>query len=111
MFGHKNNIETLIHKGHWQKVEKLVETADANTRLQACKALENANTDEARNLLVVLLSDHDPAVQLQAARALAAIGNDNATSHLRMVFDRTPDSQSELKQALREAISATRGKK
>mgnify|MGYP003282071847 CR=1 FL=1 len=109
MFGHKNNnIEALVEKHHWKKVEKALETADAAGRLAACLAFERTNDDEGRNLLVVLLSDPDPAVQLQAVKSLGVVGTTETVSHLRMLAGRTPESNVELTQALKASIAATK---
>lgn len=112
MFGHKNNnIEALVEKHQWKKVEKALGTADAAGRIAACLAFERTSDDEGRNLLVVLLSDPDPAVQLQAVKSLGVVGTTETVTHLRMLAGRTPEGNVELTQALKAAIAASKDRK
>lgn len=108
MFGMSSDINTLVEKGKWPKVEKAVRSSDAATRAEAAKALSASKADEAYNLLIDLLKDSDSNVQLEAIRALGAVGSTRAADQLQWVLDRTAETDTARIAEIQKAITQVR---
>lgn len=104
-------VEKLVSKGKWDKLEKKFLYSNSDNRLALAKALSQSSADEGYNLLVTLIKDEDHDVQLAAVKSLGATGSDRAASQLQWVLAKTPQTQTDTIDALQTAINSVRGKK
>lgn len=110
MFGMSSDIKTLVEKGKWPKVEKSVRSNDSAARAEAAKALSASKADEAYNLLIDLLKDSDPNVQMEAIKSLGVVGSTRAADQLQWVLDRTPETDTARIAELRNSITQVRSR-
>lgn len=112
MFGNKtDDVEKLVKGCKWEKIEKKYVRADDASRLAAAKALADSKADEGYNLLIDLLKDTNPDVQLAAIKSLGACASDRAVTQLQWVITKTPETDKERLEAIQTAIDSIRDRK
>lgn len=112
MFGSKEKkIENLIRKGKWEALSKKFLKADAATRLVLAQECAKAGDPGVNSLLSTLIRDEDEKVQLAAVKSIAITGKDHEVAQLQWVLSNTPESNTELTEALHNAISNCRGRR
>ena len=102
----KNPYEHLVKKNQWDKINAKINKANLQTKLEIAEACGNSGEDESMNILIRFLSDSDPAVQLQAVKSLGSSARPMAKTHLTWLAGRVPESNVELRQAIRDAAAA-----
>jgi hypothetical protein len=104
-FNNENEMENLVQKHHWDKVNKKLHNADAKTRLSLAAACGSSFDEDASNILVNMLNDSDEGVMIQAVKSLGDVGHDNAKTHLQSLLGRLPDGQESIKATIRDSIA------
>jgi hypothetical protein len=102
----KNPFEHMVEKNQWEKITGKINKANVQTRLDVAEACSLSSEDESMNILIRLLTDSDPAVQLQAVKSLGISGRSNAKTHLAWLNDRLPEGREDVRQAIKEATMA-----
>lgn len=112
MFGSKEkNIEKLIRKGKWETLNKKFLKGDAATRLVLAQECAKAGDPGVNSLLSTLIRDEDEKVRLAAVKSIAITGRDHEVAQLQWLLSNTPESDTELIEALQDAISKSRGRR
>lgn len=105
LFNSENQMEHLVKKRQWEKINKKLPSANAEARLALATACGGLSDENASNILINLLKDSDENVLLQVVKSLGNIGRDNAKTHLQALFDRLPENDTLMKNSIRESIS------
>lgn len=106
MFGNNGNqMEQMVKKHNWDKIEKRLQGSSAQLRLELATACGNSSDASASNFLINLLRDNDENVQIQAVKSLGMIKSENAKTSIRMLFEQLPEGKSTLREAIRESIA------
>lgn len=98
-------IERLVKRRRWNKINKLLEKSDSQTRIAFATELGNSKDDNAYNLLILLLDDSDEEVRIQTIKSLGNLGRESAKTYLQRILMSLPQEESALGEATREAIS------
>jgi HEAT repeat protein len=104
--GGRNPFEHMVQKNQWEKITGKLNRASVQTRLEIAEACGLSSEDESMNTLVRLLTDSEPAVQLQAVKSLGSSGRPMAKTHLYWLSEHLPEGSDEIRQAIKEASSA-----
>lgn len=104
MFGKGNEMETLVNKRNWEKINKKLEKASAEEKIQLAEACTSCLDEDSSYTCINLLTDSDLNVVLAAAKTLGEIGHDNAKTHLQILLSRIPESDTEKQTIVRDAI-------
>ncbi len=97
-------ISRLIKWNRWEKIKKLLEKGDSETRMAVAAELGTTTDDHAYNLLILLLKDNDEKVQLQVIKSLGELGVERAKVHLQNMLSTTKEN-TELYNTILESIS------
>lgn len=112
MFGNKKDeFEKLVKKGHWEKLQKKLDSEHEEERILIAEACGGKVCDETNNLLIDLLKDPSDQVKMAAIKSLLAVGNDHAVTQLQWLLGNLKPEQTELHDAVQHAIGALRGKR
>ncbi len=108
MFGSgKDQFVKLVEKNRWDALNKKLSGANKQTRLEIAEACSHSSEDESMNIMIRLLTDSDPDVQLQAVKSLGISGRANAKSHLTWLSNHLPAQRGEeIQQAIKESFAA-----
>lgn len=105
--GGSDHFVKMAEKGKWDSLNKKLNGANKQTRLEIAEACSHSSDDESMNILVRLLTDDEPDVQMQAVKSLGISGRPSAKSHLSWLRDQLPaQGREEIKQAIKEAFAA-----
>jgi HEAT repeat protein len=97
-------ISRLIRWNRWEKIKKILEKGDSETRMAIAAELGTTTDDHAYNLLILLLKDDDEKVQLQVIKSLGELGAERAKVHLQNMLSDTKEG-TELYKAILDSIS------
>lgn len=103
----KNPFVHMVEKNRWERITGKLNKANTQTKLEIAEACGKSSEDESMNILVRLLTDREPSVQMQAVKSLGSSGRPMAKTHLHWLSEHLPaEGGEELKQAIREASAA-----
>lgn len=112
MFGNGGNqIVHMVQKHQWDKIEKKLQNADAQTKAAFAAACGESSDEEAVTHLINLLQDSDENVLLQTVKSLGAIGHDNAKTHLQWLANNLPEGKQEIQKGIGEAFAKITSRK
>lgn len=108
MFGNgKDHYVKMVQKNQWDALTKKLSNANKQTRLDIAVACSHSSEDESMNIMIRLLTDSEPDVQLQAVKSLGISGRANAKSHLNWLREHLPEEgREDIKQAIKESFAA-----
>lgn len=106
MFGNGGNqMVHMVQKHQWDKIEKKLQSSDAQTKTALASACGESSDEEASTVLLNLLQESDENVLLQTVKSLGAVGHDNAKTNLQWLSTSLPGDKKELQEAISEAIT------
>lgn len=112
MFGNNGgHAAQMVKKGEWDKIDKKLNAFDEKTKVELAAACGTSSDEKAPGILIDLLKDRSPAVQLQAVQSLGLIGRDSTKTHLMWLLDHLPENGEELRKAIQEALGKIGGKR
>lgn len=104
MFGSGNFVK-MVEKNQWDALNKKLSGASKQTRLDIAAACSHSSEDESMNIMIRLLTDSDPDVQLQAVKSIGISGRANAKSHLTWLNNQlSGDGNEALKKAIQDSF-------
>lgn len=101
----EKNIVRLVKRGRWEKIRKILQKSEPDTRIIVTTELGNTSEEEAFNILIILLKDRDEKVQLQAVKSIGNVGVERAKVHLQDMLSKVPQEQTELIDAIKDSIA------
>jgi HEAT repeat protein len=102
------DIEKMVEKKHWDKLQKKYLNGKTEERLELAKACGSVSADETVNMLVALMQDSDAEVQLAAVASLGKVADDHTTAKLQLLLRQTPKENTRLTQAIETSIRQVR---
>lgn len=104
MFGDpEERMEHLVKRGQWAKIQHKAASKDSKTRAAVAEACGTSSDENAKNILIPLLRDPIRDVRLQAVRSIGLVGDGISKTHL-LMLEQAPDTDEEMKAAIKEAI-------
>lgn len=112
MFGSKERkIERMVLKAKWDKLNKMLAKADADTRLLIATECQKATNPGVNSILSLLIRDGDKRVQIAAIKSLGVTGTSHEASQLDWLLSNTPEDQTDVIEAIHESLPKIRGKR
>jgi len=105
----QKKIATMVKKHRWSKINKVLQKASPEEKVEFAKELGNDLHNNNINYLLMLLEDPDDNVKLQAINSLGNHASDTAKTFLQNFLENLPKEKVELEKATREAISRING--
>lgn len=106
MFGNgENQIVHMVRKHQWDKIEKKLQKADAQTKVAFALACGESSDEKAVTHLTNLLQDSDETVLTQAVKSLGAIGHSSTKTPLQWLSNNLPEGKQELRKEIEKAIA------
>lgn len=106
LFGGKGNeMESLVEKKNWEKINKKLPKASSEEKIQLADACTKCMDEDSSYTLINLLTDHDMNVVMEAVKSLGVIGRSNAKTHLQMLLGRIPESDTAKCALIKDSIA------
>ena len=95
-------IQKLVEKGKVDKIIKLTEDREEDTRAAAFEALGNFTTELACEALQNAIRDESPKIRMAVAKAFQKVGSDHVSEALRhqMLAETDPALKAEFEKAM-----------
>ncbi len=112
MFGSKERkIEKMVQKAKWDKLNKMLLKADADTRLLIAQECQKAQDPGVNSILSLLIRDGDKRVRIAAIKSMGVTGRNHEVAQLEWVLSNTPADETDVIEAVHEALPKLRNKK
>lgn len=112
MFGIGESLEVklskMVEKRQWGKLQDRYLDGSEKEQIALATACQKSKLDGSISIVLALLEQANERVKKSALASLRIIGNDHCTSTLQLIYQKTSESDTELREDIMNTIKVVR---